>query len=306
MVESDANHRQLLRLLFQVCHIVYTFDDRCCYPLHTLLGEAVHGLGGADELVRILNRFGIISSLSKIRSHELDFMYTKLKNGWNEVFIKGAFCFVSIDNVDKASSHASVKASGGQRGIHATSYQLVEPNPLSLRTVEGETSPESGSESIFTLPDNVTVKDILEIRKQARPTNVAWSRSHTTRPCGRIADFHIKSEEQHAVDETTSALLAYGVIKASSSHPATEDTILPDLNLVCPRPPIPKTEKSKVYYLGVLNEYADKINTIREVIETIHQEVVTQRKMETLIVVGDGKTYFHLVKLKQQYAAELD
>lgn len=107
------------------------------------------------------------------------------------------------------------------------------------------------------------------------------------------------------MQETTSALLGYCVAKYCQSH--TEGTLVfPDLNQVCPRPNPGDTEKSNVFYLGVLNEHADNINTIKEVVETLHQEVVGQRSMENLLVVGDGKTYFHLVKLKQEYSAELE
>lgn len=86
-----------------MCHIIFAHNDRCGYPLHTLLGKVVHGLGGADEFIRIMNTLGMVSSSSKIRDYELDFMYAKMKYGPTDIFTDGAFCFASVDNVDKST-----------------------------------------------------------------------------------------------------------------------------------------------------------------------------------------------------------
>lgn len=51
----------------------------------------------------------------------------------------------------------------------------------------------------------------------------------------------------------------------------------PDINLICPRPENGAPEQSKVYYFGVLNEDADNINTVKEVVETLHEEIVIPR-----------------------------
>ncbi|PIK61676.1 hypothetical protein BSL78_01380 [Apostichopus japonicus] len=332
-LNKDSDHRHKLRTFFGLCHAVYTHDDKCGYPIHTLLGETVHGLGGSDELVRILNRFGIVSSLSKIRDYELDYIYMRLKKyGWGNVLSKYAFSFATVDNVDKSSVHASVKAGGGPRGIHATSYQIVEPQPTKLtNAVSDETSDsdmgpstsailpsiflsdaatqKSQSDQEVLLPPFVTVKDIDDLRRAARPC-VTWERKRATRPHGRIDDFTIQPQEQCAVDQTVSRLIAYATAKhcTCTSEPGftTGKLVFPDINIICPSPAAVSIERSNVHYIGVLNEHADNINTIKEVVETLHEEIVSQQHLEYLVVVGDGKTYAHLVKLKHEHSVELD
>ena len=73
---SDEAKKRRLRAVFSLCHSLYTLDDRCSYPLHLLLGEVVHGIGGSDLLMQILNRFGVVSSLTKVRQNELEEIYT--------------------------------------------------------------------------------------------------------------------------------------------------------------------------------------------------------------------------------------
>ncbi|KAJ8048225.1 hypothetical protein HOLleu_00456 [Holothuria leucospilota] len=311
---GDIGHRHKLRTLFGVCHAVYTHDDRCGYPIHTLLGEAVHGLGGSDELMRILNRFGITSSLSKIRDYEMDHVYIRLKYGWENVFTDDAFCFASVDNVDKSSAHASVKAAGGARGIHATSYQIVEPKPRGLTSSPEKTDMPSTSSGIrpsrtqIVLPTTVSVNMINEIRRKARPQVISWDRSKKNAPYGSLKDFEIQPKEDEAIRHATTTLLGYAISKNSASATPARDSrlLFPDLNLICPMPNASVVEKSSVFYIGVLNEHADNINTIKEVVETLHEEIVVQRNLESLAVVGDGKTFFHLAKLKQEYSAELE
>ncbi|PIK33235.1 hypothetical protein BSL78_29951 [Apostichopus japonicus] len=138
-LNKDSDHRHKLRTFFGLCHAVYTHDDKCGYPIHTLLGETVHGLGGSDE-ARFYHR----------------------------------------------------------------------------------------------------------------------------------------------------------------------EAVFPDINIICPSPAAVSIERSNVHYIGVLNEHADNINTIKEVVETLHEQIVSQQRLEYLVVVGDGKTYADLVKLKHEHSVELD
>lgn len=67
-------------------------------------------------------------------------------------------------------------------------------------------------------------------------------------------------------------------LSLSKASPEEVDRIIfPDINLICPRPENGAPEQSKVYYFGVLNEAADNINTVKEVVETLHEEIVIPR-----------------------------
>lgn len=218
----------------------------------------------------------------------------------------------SVDNVDKSSAHASVKAAGGARGIHATSYQIVEPRPRGLISSTEKTDLPSTSSGIqpshtqIVLPTSVSVNMINELT--TRPQVISWNRSRKNLPYGSLKDFETQPQEHEAIQHATTTLLGYAIAKngASATSDIESRLLFPELNLICPMPRSPAVEKSNVFYIGVLNEHADNINTIKEVVETLHEEIVVQRNLESLAVVGDGKMFFHLAKLKQEYSSELE
>ena len=310
--QTDSVARRKLRIFYSICHLVFMHDDECSFPVHMLLGEVVHGLGGADRLMQILNRFGIVSSLTKVRDHELKSMYAKLKYDYPRQFTADAFCVTSVDNIDMASPFASVKADGGARGIHATSYELVEPQPNSIHNDDEDfidntrpvqsTNPLSISD--MEIPRHVSVKDIENIRRERIPQAVSWERQRQPRPYGNVDHFLVNIEENEVLSQMKRVLLAYGMAK--NINVTKGMLVFPDIQFICPSPPNQHVEKSKDYYLGILNEHADNVNTMRTVIELIHEEVVIPKRLQSLVVVGDGKTFEHLVRLKHEYSKELE
>lgn len=303
---SDNIRRRRIRNLFTTCHLAYTHNDTCSYPIHTLLGEAVHGLGGSERLMTILNRLGIVSSITKVREHELEKIYVKLMYGHSSTFTPGAFAVTSVDNIDIASPFATVKADGSARGIHATSYQLVEPQPTrNLNTssdyVNGQ-KPEEEPRRDIQIPKHITVKTIDKLREDREPKAIHWEKQRHQRPLGNVDDFvKLVPEEEHASQEIRSCLMAYCLAKECQP----DHLVFPDINLMCPVPDSAPVEKSNSFYLGVLNEHADNIQTMRKVVELIREEVLVPQNLRQLIVVGDGKTFEHLVRIKHEYSVEL-
>ena len=60
MVNDPSSHiyeSKRIRRLF-----LFSTDDQCCMPLHTLITDMVESQGGSALLIRILNRLGICSS----------------------------------------------------------------------------------------------------------------------------------------------------------------------------------------------------------------------------------------------------
>ena len=51
-----------LRCFYILCIILYTVDNRCSMPIHTLLTDIVENHGGNSELIMILNHLGAIAS----------------------------------------------------------------------------------------------------------------------------------------------------------------------------------------------------------------------------------------------------
>ena len=63
---SASYHTKKLRRFFLLCSILFCTDDRCSQPLHTLVTDVVDGQGGSAQLVRILNRLGVCTSIDSL------------------------------------------------------------------------------------------------------------------------------------------------------------------------------------------------------------------------------------------------
>ena len=65
------------------------------------------------------------------------------------------------------------------------------------------------------------------------------------------------------------------------------------------------TEKSNVKFLFVLNETADSRETILLTLNKLYNDLGIHRRINYLVVVGDGKTYDHLIQLKNEEKEDL-
>ena len=59
---SPAYHVKKVRRFFLLCAIMFSTDDRCSMPMHTLMTDLVESQGGSSVLVKTLNRLGVCSS----------------------------------------------------------------------------------------------------------------------------------------------------------------------------------------------------------------------------------------------------
>ena len=74
----------------------------------------------------------------------------------------------------------------------------------------------------------------------------------------------------------------------------------------CTTSATPKEEKSNIVYIDITNEPADDRETIFKVLSSLESQYREIRGIsEFLPVVGDAKTYNHLVELKRSYGQEL-
>ena len=65
-------------------------------------------------------------------------------------------------------------------------------------------------------------------------------------------------------------------------------------------------EKANVVYLSVINEHADKQETIKYAIDEIDELFHKSGKLEHVVICGDAKIYDHVTSLKEQYGNDLD
>ena len=130
---SQAYHIKKIRRLFLICLILFITDDRCSFPLHTLITDIVESQGGSALLIKILNRLGVCVSsdtLSRFIEHKVKTSDFKT-NGLAE----DSFTIISTDNLDFLHSYAQVYQGNQKSSWHGTTIQAVQPIP-SLSLVE--------------------------------------------------------------------------------------------------------------------------------------------------------------------------
>ena len=123
---SSSYHQKKLRRFFLLCAVFFCTDERCSFPLHTLLADMVESQGGSQLLIRILNRFGICASSDTLAR----FIQHKVKSMSRPKFQKPeSFTIVSADNIDFQLSFTRVFCGKQTSSWHGTSIQAVQPLP---------------------------------------------------------------------------------------------------------------------------------------------------------------------------------
>ena len=63
---------------------------------------------------------------------------------------------------------------------------------------------------------------------------------------------------------------------------------------------------SNLYYMELLDEYPDSSDTMRHVSDILLQHASSKHQDNYVVLIGDGKTYEHLMDIKRLYGSELD
>ena len=87
-----------LRLCYVLCVICCITDSRCNVPLRTLMTDVVDTHGGTQELIQILNQFGVISS-TDTHSQYADFIVPNTQEKHHRINFE-EFIVASLDNID--------------------------------------------------------------------------------------------------------------------------------------------------------------------------------------------------------------
>ena len=117
-------------------------------------------------------------------------------------------------------------------------------------------------------------------------------------------DFCITESEKEAFNQLADITFDY-MLKREASDP---DKILVDLKTyyVFLAPNIPSAEQSNMVYLPVIDKHADTTEAMEAVVSKLHKEYGIGIRADSLVVVGDQKTYTWLQELKYTYVPELD
>jgi hypothetical protein len=82
--------------------------------------------GGTQELIQILNRFGLIAS-ADTHARYVDFIVQNTHKHHNIDFEQ--FLVASFDNIDFLRSYAAVYSGDQMRSWHGTTVQVIQPRP---------------------------------------------------------------------------------------------------------------------------------------------------------------------------------
>ena len=118
-----------LRRAYLVSLIVFITNNECNSPFHAVLSDVIESCGGLTELITILNRFGICSSVDTLKRIIHSVSLDRKTAGTRSLLVEKAFTVASTDNVDFLQSNAAVYSGDQHRSWHATSIQLVQPMP---------------------------------------------------------------------------------------------------------------------------------------------------------------------------------
>ena len=102
-----------------------------------------------------------------------------------------------------------------------------------------------------------------------------------------------------------SKTLAYMVSKQSSNN----GNVLKEFKLLyskCTTCTNENTEPSTIYYMELLDEHPDSSDTMKHVSEILLHKASSSHQDNYVLLIGDGKTYEHLMNIKRLYGAELD
>ena len=84
------------------------------------------------------------------------------------------------------------------------------------------------------------------------------------------------------------------------------DSTLPGIKIFFHRQEPTATEESSYMYINIINKNADSKETIENVIVKLYTIMEINSHIKHLVVVGDGKTYDHIIQIKSKYKNMLD
>ena len=114
-----------MRHLYILCLLLFNTNSSCYIPVHFLLTEAILCHGGSVELVKLFNRFGMVSSLDTNNRIATYIVQKRIIGGIKPSMEFGMLTVVSIDNIDILQPNAVVSALDATRSWHGTSVQCT-------------------------------------------------------------------------------------------------------------------------------------------------------------------------------------
>ena len=326
---NSTEHIKKIRLYFILSLLKFCANPRKPMPIHNLIADTTEVCGGSRQLIRILNRLGCAASPDThdrfVTQHAM--AQRKLKV-WDDIS-SSTFTIASVDNFDMLRSHAAVYCGDQQRSYHGTTLQLVQPDPTSLLL------PTSLSETVVNPSGQfevATTINVLPADQQPKPSNysseLGTKRKRTVQVKSLTSSLSAETSPVHITIATNLAFHNFlqnssEIIEKNSLHELTFSYILQKhilhhhANLYPANKSLSEfrlfmednnkcgqSQPSTVYYMELLNENPDCTETMSLVAEDLLSKFDGVQDGWVLLV-GDGKTYKHLMSIKKQYNTAL-
>lgn len=313
---SDDAHVKKIRNYFIICMLMFATNACCDTSLHHFVADTVEVSGGSRQLLKVLNRLGVSVAAD---THDRLVTYVAEKHQrssvWNDLSCE-TFTVATIDNIDFLQSHAAVYCSDKSRSYHGTTIQVVQPVP-SFKLQNG-TVALADKRQASASPGNSPHKHGKIGPKRRRTIHVANTKlfGRTTRqsiaipvqeqPTLQLQKFKELENEVESKEHISMQVFSYLIQKHCLTN--SEHTLKPFREFCLPTPAqLADHNQSLIYYMDLMDENADSDETMAEVAEMISDKITASGSgvQKYVLLVGDGKTYEHLCKVKRLYGSAL-
>ena len=276
---------------------------------------------GSRKLIKILNHFGVVSStdthdrfMTQVATDQ------RSKSVW-DYLPKSTLTLASADNFDMLQSHARVYHGDQSRSFHAVTVQITQPNPKECLM---ESCAPSTKRTLVSSPSNsphklgkigpkrhrtLTPRNLCEQIQAAKinqvPKNNRDSNYPTRQPVSLTIDkFFEEPIEKSQRESLEFKLLAYCFTKEQLLNQPNK--LLQEFKDLYAYSTQGSTCKSNIYYMELIDENPDSTETMRQVAELLLGSLNSDYQEDYVILIGDGKTYQHLMELKTIYGILLE
>ena len=131
-----------------------------------------------------------------------------------------------------------------------------------------------------------------------QPGELESSNDHVARDC-----FDMSEVERKSMEEFKIKTLLYTTAKLSIDNDQTE-YVLNDIRMFLST--TTELDQSIVYYFELINEYPDSDEAMLKVIDDLMNKFEDNSQHKHILLIGDGKTYQHLMSIKDKYSSTLN
>ena len=316
-----------LRRAFIISLIMYCIDSRSSMPFQLILADIVDCYGGSTELLKILNRLGVCTSLDTLLRHIQTTVQQSDMKGILQGLDPSILTMFSLDNIDFLKSYAQVYCGNQQLSWHGTTVQAVQTKPTYKETTQlPDSSTLRGRSHDMSSPQHSPTtgspirkryrcreRTNTELKSKEANVSIEYDKSYNFDQVSMlniqstlsIELFHPSTDEQKACCMVGKDLAFYCLLKQAYQDKDQHMVNMQSFCAICDRTGTPP-EAANVAYVTVIDEKADCKDTVLHVISELYAKYVRACNKSFLVLEGDAKTYDIMQDIKAEYGTDLN